>query len=73
MCQGYRAHLRQMMLDELHRRNYSQSTVRSYIFAMEDFAILGATKPRFDLPQQGRDVLSREIAAHPGLVQIEDG
>src|SRR5271170_3694537 len=26
------------MLDELQRRNYSQSTVRSYIFAVEDFA-----------------------------------
>jgi hypothetical protein len=31
-------HLRQMMLDELQRRNYSQSTVRSYIHAMEDFS-----------------------------------
>jgi hypothetical protein len=26
------------MLDELQRRNYSQSTTRSYIFAVEDFA-----------------------------------
>ena len=31
-------HLRQRMPDELQRRNYSQSTVRSYIFAVEDFA-----------------------------------
>ena len=31
-------HLRQMMLDELQRRNYSQSTVRSYIHVIEDFA-----------------------------------
>ena len=31
-------HLRQMMLDELQRRNYSQSTVRSYIHAIEDFS-----------------------------------
>jgi integrase/recombinase XerD len=31
-------HLRQRMLDELQRRNYSQSTVRSYIYAVEDFA-----------------------------------
>jgi integrase/recombinase XerD len=30
--------LRQMMLDELQRRNYSPSTVRSYIHAIEDFA-----------------------------------
>ncbi|MEA2263456.1 MAG: hypothetical protein QOJ51_6281, partial [Acidobacteriaceae bacterium] len=27
-------HLRQLMLDELQRRNYSQSTVRSYIYAV---------------------------------------
>ena len=31
-------HLRQRMLDELQRRNYSQSSVRSYIYAVEDFA-----------------------------------
>ena len=31
-------HLRQRMLDELQRRNYSQSTARCYIHAVEDFA-----------------------------------
>jgi len=31
-------HLRQLMLDELQRRNYSPNTVRSYIHAIEDFA-----------------------------------
>ena len=31
-------HLRQLVLDELQRRNYSQSTARSYIHAVEDFA-----------------------------------
>ncbi len=31
-------HLRQRMLEELQRRNYSNSTVRSYIYAIEDFA-----------------------------------
>ena len=31
-------HLRQRMLDELQRRNYSRSTARCYIHAVEDFA-----------------------------------
>ena len=31
-------HLRQRMLDELQRRNYSKSTAHCYIHAVEDFA-----------------------------------
>jgi hypothetical protein len=31
-------HLRQLMLDELQRRNYFQSTTRCYLHAVEDFA-----------------------------------
>ena len=31
-------HLRQMMLDELQRRNYAQSTVEAYISALREFA-----------------------------------
>ena len=31
-------HLRQLMLDELQRRNYSPETVRSYLHAVEEFA-----------------------------------
>ena len=30
--------LKKMMLDELQRRNYAQSTVRSYVYALENFS-----------------------------------
>ena len=31
-------HLRQIMLEELERRNFAPSTIRAYIFAVEDFS-----------------------------------
>ena len=31
-------HIRQKMLDELQRRNYSQNTVYTYLHAVEDFS-----------------------------------
>ena len=38
-------HLRQRMLEELQRRNYSQNTIRSYVHAVEDFARYFNTPP----------------------------
>jgi len=41
-------HLRQLMLDELQRRNYSQSTARSFL-------AVGACNPEFPLSATIRD------------------
>ena len=38
-------HLRQMMLDELQRRNYSQNTVRSYIHAVKILRSTSTVRP----------------------------
>lgn len=38
-------HLREMMLEELQRRNYSQSTVTAYVSAVEDFALHFGRRP----------------------------
>ena len=48
-------HLRKMMLEELERRNYSQSTIRTYLRTMEDFARYFKRPP----DQLGPDDLSR--------------
>src|ERR1035437_6072139 len=48
-------HLRQRMLDELQRRNYSPNTVRSYIHAVEEFARYFRRSPEQLGPDHVRD------------------
>jgi Phage integrase, N-terminal SAM-like domain len=48
-------HLRQLMLDELQRRNYSPNTVRSYVQAVEDFARYFRRPPEQLGPNHVRD------------------
>ncbi len=65
-------HLRQMMLDELQRRNYSQSTVRSYIYAVEDFAKYFHRSPEGLGPEHIRRYqayLFRERKLSPGTIE----
>jgi len=64
--------LRQMMLDELQRRNYSQSTVRAYIFAVEDFAKYFHRSPDRLGPNHIRQYqahLFRECKLSPGTIE----
>jgi integrase/recombinase XerD len=46
--------LKKRMLDELQRRNYAQSTVRSYIYSIEDFARYFGKSPDQLGPEQIR-------------------
>ena len=48
-------HLRQLMLDELERRNYSPNTVRSYLHAVEEFARHFGRSPEQLGPDQVRE------------------
>src|SRR5665213_2017213 len=60
------------MLDELQRRNYSQSTVRSYIFAVEDFTRYFHRSPERLGPEHIRQYqayLFRERKLSPGTIQ----
>jgi Phage integrase, N-terminal SAM-like domain len=65
-------HLRQRMLEELQRRNYSQSTVRSYIYAVEDFARYFHRSPQRLGPEHIRQYqayLFRERKLSPGTIE----
>ena len=65
-------HLRQLMLDELQRRNYSQSTARSYIHAVEDFAKYFHRSPERlgpDHIRQYQAYLFRERKLSPGTIE----
>jgi integrase/recombinase XerD len=65
-------HLRQMMLDELQRRNDSQSTARTYIHAVEDFAKYFHRSPERLGPEHIRRYqayLFRERKLSPGTIE----
>ena len=47
--------LRQMMLEELERRNYAQTTIQGYIHAVEDFACYFHRSPDRLGPQHIRE------------------
>jgi site-specific recombinase XerD len=65
-------HLRQLMLDELQRRNYAQSTVRSYLHAVEDFARYFHRSPDGLRPDHIREYqvhLFRDRKLSPGTIE----
>ena len=65
-------HLRQMMLDELQRRNYAQNTVRAYIHAVEDFAKYFRRSPNRLGPEHIREYqvhLFRDCKLSPGTIE----
>ena len=65
-------HLRQLMLDELQRRNYSPNTVRCYIHAVEDFSKYFHRSPERLGPRHIREYqvhLFRDRKLSPGTIQ----
>lgn len=65
-------HLRQLMLDELQRRNYSQSTTRCYLHAVADFAKYFHCSPERLGPDHIRRYqahLFRDRKLSPGTIQ----
>jgi integrase/recombinase XerD len=65
--------LRQKMLDELQRRNYSPSTTRGYILAVRQFATYFGKSPEklgFEELQQYQLYLLKERKLKPGSVEM---
>jgi integrase/recombinase XerD len=65
-------HVRQLMLDELQRRNYSQSTASSYILAVEAFAKYFHRLPERlgrEYIRQYQAYLFRERKLSPGTIE----
>ncbi len=65
--------LRQKMLDELQRRNYSANTTRGYILAVRQFASYFAKSPEklgFEELQQFQLYLLNERKLQPGTVEM---
>jgi integrase/recombinase XerD len=66
-------HLRQMMLDELQRRNYAQSTTKAYLRIVSEFALSFHRPPDQLGPEQIRQYqafLFREKKLNAGTVQV---
>jgi site-specific recombinase XerD len=51
-------HLRKMMLEELERRNYTQSTTRAYLRTIEDIAYYFKRPPDQLGPEQIREYIA---------------
>ena len=67
--------LRQRMLEELQRRNYSQATTRSYIFAVKQFAEYFGRSPEKLGAEETRRYqlyLLNEKKYAPGTVEITE-
>jgi integrase/recombinase XerD len=65
-------HLRQMMLEELQRRNYAQNTAKSYVRIVRDFAQHFDTAPDLLGPDQIREYsayLFKERKLEPATVE----
>jgi integrase/recombinase XerD len=70
--EAFVTHLRQMMLDELQRRNYVQNTVRGYIHAVEDLAKYFRRSPNRLGPEHIREYqvhLFRDCKLSPGTIE----